>query len=104
MTTAPLSLPRRFFHGWLRIVRHLLPPTFYFFVAFNVISMTTDLLVRSTWFDATNFVLASMLALVVGKIVDGFRRNTENLVAECCFYPADKIPFFLLEILQPGVP
>ncbi len=69
MTTAPLSLPRRFFHGWLRIVRHLLPPTFYFFVAFNVISMTTDLLVRSTWFDATNFVLASMLALVVGKIV-----------------------------------
>ncbi len=63
------SLPRWAAHGIARLVRHALPPTLYFFVAFNVISFTTDALVHSYWFDFTSFLMASTTALVVGKVV-----------------------------------
>lgn len=69
MSVATASLPRRIYRGWFRMIRHLLPPTLYFFVAFNLISLTTDLLVHNYWFHLTSFVLASTTALVVGKIV-----------------------------------
>jgi hypothetical protein len=64
-----LSAPRRVFHVWLRAIHHLLPPTLYFFVAFNLISFTTDLLVRNYWFHLTTFLLSTATALVVGKVV-----------------------------------
>jgi hypothetical protein len=63
------SLPRRAFHVWTTAMRHLLPPTLYFFVAFNLITFTTNLLVHSYWFHLTGFILASTTALVVGKVV-----------------------------------
>jgi hypothetical protein len=63
------SLPRRLFHGWLHLFQHLLPPTFYFFVAFNLIIFTTNLLTRNYWFDLGSFMLASTTALIVGKVV-----------------------------------
>lgn len=66
---ATASLPRRLYRGWFRMIRHLLPPTLYFFVAFNLISLTTDLLVHDYWFRLSNFILASTTALVVGKVV-----------------------------------
>lgn len=66
---AVASLPGRFYRGWLRTVRHLLPPTLYFLVAFNLISFTTDLLVYSHWFRLSGFVLATTTALVVAKVV-----------------------------------
>jgi hypothetical protein len=56
-------------HGFLHAVRHLLPPTLYFFIAFNLIVFTTNLLVHDYWFHATGFVLATTTALVVGKAV-----------------------------------
>ena len=63
------SLPRRALLLGARTFRHLLPPTLYFFVAFNLISFTTDVLVHNYWFHLPGFILASTTALVVGKIV-----------------------------------
>lgn len=53
----------------MRVVRHMLPPTLYFFVAFNLVVFTTNLLTRDYWFNLTGFMLASTTALVVGKVV-----------------------------------
>ena len=69
MTAIGVSLPRRAFRIGSATIWHLVPPTFYFFVAFNLISFTTDLLVHNYWFHLTSFVLASTTALVVGKVV-----------------------------------
>lgn len=70
MNTATIaSLPKRFFHGWIRVIRHLLPPTLYFFIAFNLIVITTNLLTRDYWFNLGSFMLASTTALIVGKVV-----------------------------------
>lgn len=63
------SLPRRVLQIGSRNFRHLLPPTLYFFVAFNLISFTTEVLVHNYWFHLSSFILASTTALVVGKIV-----------------------------------
>lgn len=68
-TAAIASLPRRFFHGWMQVIRHLLPPTLYFFIAFNLIVVTTNLLTRDYWFNLGTFMLASTTALIVGKVV-----------------------------------
>jgi hypothetical protein len=67
VTTA--SIPVRLGHGFLHAVRHILPPTLYFFIAFNLIVFTTNLLVHDYWFHATGFVLATTTALIVGKAV-----------------------------------
>jgi hypothetical protein len=64
------SLARRAHRAWSRTVHHLLPPTLYFLVAFNAISLTTRLLMfEDRWFDPTSIVLASTTALVVAKVV-----------------------------------
>jgi len=68
-TAAIAKLPRRFFHGWVALFRHLLPPTCYFFVAFNLITFTTNLLAHNYWFNLGSFMLASTMALIVGKVV-----------------------------------
>ena len=47
----------------------MLPPTLYFFIAFNLIVFTTNLLVHDYWFRASSFLVATMTALVVGKSV-----------------------------------
>jgi len=47
----------------------MLPPTIYFFIAFNLIVFTTNLMVHDYWFRAAAFVIASTTALVVGKTV-----------------------------------
>ncbi|MDP1837787.1 MAG: hypothetical protein Q8N31_23305 [Reyranella sp.] len=63
------SLPVRIYRLWLKEMKHILPPTLYFFVAFNLISFTTNLLTRNYWFHLTSFMVATGLALVVGKVV-----------------------------------
>jgi len=50
-------------------MRHLLPPTIYFFCAFNIIVLTTNLLARSYLFALSSFLTATLLALLVGKAV-----------------------------------
>jgi hypothetical protein len=63
------SIPLRAGHGLLHALQHVLPPTVYFFCAFNLIAFTTNLLVHDYWFHATGFIVASTTALVVGKAV-----------------------------------
>lgn len=63
------SLGRRAIHAGSKLVRHMLPPVIYFFVAFNLISFTTHAAVQNIWFDLPNFVLATTTALVVAKVV-----------------------------------
>ncbi len=63
------SLSRRAIHAGSKLVRHLLPPVIYFFIAFNLISFTTHAAVQNIWFDLPNFVLATTTALVVAKVV-----------------------------------
>jgi hypothetical protein len=50
-------------------IQHMLPPTIYFFIAFNLIVFTTNLMVHDYWFHAAAFVIASTTALIVGKAV-----------------------------------
>ncbi len=54
--------------------RLVLPPTIYFFCAFNLVSFTTNLMVHHYWFALTNFMFASVMALIVGKVVLVTRR------------------------------
>jgi len=53
----------------LKELKIVLPPTIYFFCAFNLIVFTTNLMVHHYWFAASNFLVATMLALVVGKVI-----------------------------------
>src|SRR5262245_5532767 len=46
-----------------------LPPTIFFFVGFNFIVLTTNLLVEDYAVAVSNFMLATVAALVVGKAV-----------------------------------
>ena len=64
-----MSLPARAGHAALRVLRHMLPPTLYFFIAFNLIVFTTNLLVHDYWFRLSGFLVATTTALVVGKSV-----------------------------------
>ncbi len=63
------SLPVRIYRFWLKEMKHILPPTLYFFIAFNLIAFTTNLLVRNYWFHLAGFLLATGTALVVGKVI-----------------------------------
>jgi hypothetical protein len=60
----------------LKEFHHILPPTIYFFCAFNIIAFNSNLMVRHYWFALSNFLLATTLALIVGKVIlvtDKFR-------------------------------
>jgi hypothetical protein len=52
-------------HEWLE----MLPPTIFFLVGFNFIVLTTNLLVAQYLVAVSNFMLATLAALVVGKAV-----------------------------------
>ena len=53
----------------LHEVREALPPTIFFFVGFNFVVLTTNLLVAQYLVAVSNFMLATLAALVVGKAV-----------------------------------
>ena len=53
----------------LHEAREALPPTIFFFVGFNFIVLTTNLLVAQYLVAISNFMLATLAALVVGKAV-----------------------------------
>jgi len=53
----------------LHEVREALPPTIFFFVGFNFVVLTTNLLVAQYLVAVSNFMLATLGALVVGKAV-----------------------------------
>src|SRR5580765_701217 len=66
---AVFTLPRRIGARILRELRGALPPTIFFFVGFNFIVLTTNLLVARYAVAVSSFMLATVAALVVGKAV-----------------------------------
>jgi hypothetical protein len=50
-------------------VREALPPTIFFFIGFNFVVFTTNLLVAQYLVAVSNLMLATIAALVVGKAV-----------------------------------
>src|SRR5262245_61495685 len=63
------TLARRVGAKLLHELRSALPPTIFFFVGFNFIVLTTTLLVADYATAVSNFMLATLGALVVGKAV-----------------------------------
>src|SRR5499433_2421773 len=64
-----VELPRHVGARILHELRGALPPTIFFFVGFNFIVLTTNLLVADYAVSVSNFMLATVAALVVGKAV-----------------------------------
>ena len=62
-------VPQRVGARLLHELRSALPPTLFFFVGFNFIVLTTNLLVAEYAAAVSNFLLATLAALVVGKAV-----------------------------------
>src|SRR5262249_36549047 len=65
----PAGFARRIGTRLLHEAREALPPTIFFFVGFNFIVFTTNLLVAQYLVAVSNFMLATVAALVVGKAV-----------------------------------
>src|SRR5215468_10800106 len=61
--------PQRVGARLLHELRSAVPPTLFFFVGFNFIVLTTNLLVADYTAAVSNFLLATLAALVVGKAV-----------------------------------
>ena len=64
---APLLV--RFFRWWLGLVKHMLPPTIFFFISVNLILLTMQLALAEHGIDARGFATATFAALLVGKAV-----------------------------------
>ena len=65
----PAPLWRRAFDWWLVQVKHVLPPTFFFFFGFNLILFTRWMTLQEHGIPFNNFFAATVLALLVGKVV-----------------------------------
>ena len=67
LTPAPFL--RRAFDWWLAQVKHVLPPTIFFFVGFNLILWTKRLILEEHGVEFSGFLTATVAALLVGKAV-----------------------------------
>ena len=65
----PAGLARRVGTFLLREFREMLPPTIFFFIGFNLIVLTTNLLLADYGAQFASFMIATASALVVGKAV-----------------------------------
>jgi hypothetical protein len=65
----PAGIGRRIGARLLHELREALPPTIFFFVGFNFIVFTTNLLLADYALAVSSFMLATVAALVVGKAV-----------------------------------
>src|SRR5215472_11162256 len=59
----------RAFYWWLLQVKHVLPPTIFFFVGFNLILWTKHLILKEYGIDYSGLVIATLAALLIGKAV-----------------------------------
>jgi hypothetical protein len=68
---APILRPllRRTFDWWVAQVNHLIPPTIFFFLGFNLILWTKRLILDEHGIDFSGFFTATLAALLVGKAV-----------------------------------
>jgi hypothetical protein len=60
---------RRAFDWWLAQVKHMLPPTIFFFVGFNLILWTKRMILEEQGIEFAGFFTATLAALLVGKAV-----------------------------------
>ena len=71
--TEPIGTAAGLAHGigarLLHEARDALPPTIFFFIGFNFVALTSNLLVAHYVIGLSNFMLATLGALVVGKAV-----------------------------------
>jgi hypothetical protein len=67
--TARPPLWRRALDWYVSAVKHLLPPTAFFFVGFNLVLWTKRMILREYQIEFGGFLLATMTALVVAKAV-----------------------------------
>src|SRR5215475_5035155 len=67
--SARATFVHRAFDWWLAQVKHVLPPTIFFFVGFNLILWTKHLILREHDIEFSGFVVATLAALLVGKAV-----------------------------------
>jgi hypothetical protein len=67
--TSALSTWTRLFTALAREVRHVLPPTLFFLVGFQLIVLTKQLILAEHNIVFTGFMLATVAALIVGKAV-----------------------------------
>src|SRR3954454_20207524 len=63
------GIARRIGGRILHELREALPPTIFFFIGFNFVVLTTNLLVAEYAVAVSNFMLATLAALIVGKAV-----------------------------------
>ena len=68
-TTAPAPFYLRAFHWWLSQVRHTLPAVIFFFIGFNLILWTQQMVLMQHGIPFSGFAAATVAALLVGKAV-----------------------------------
>src|SRR3954452_583983 len=68
-TSKPASFLRHALDWWLAQVKHVLPPTMFFFVGFNLILWTKRLILEEHGVEFSGFLTATLAALLVGKAV-----------------------------------
>ncbi len=102
------AIPARIGRGFLHAFWHVLPPTLFFLVSFNLIVFTTNLLIYDYWFRLSGFLLATTTALIVGKavlvansirLIDRFRGAPliQPILYKTLFYTAVVLVVRLLE-------
>src|SRR3954447_22401941 len=69
LASRPASFLRHAFDWWLAQVKHVLPPTIFFFVGFNLILWTKRLILEEHGVEFSGFLTATLAALLVGKAV-----------------------------------
>jgi hypothetical protein len=69
VSEVPAPFWRRAFDWWLAQLKHLLPPTLFFCIGFNLILFTRWMTLEEVGIPFTNFFAATIAALLVGKAV-----------------------------------
>lgn len=64
-----MSKPRHLFVWWVAQIQHVLPPTIFFFVGFNLILWTKHLILKEHGIEFSGFLTATFAALLIGKAV-----------------------------------
>ena len=70
----------------IKELREVVPPTIFFAVGFNLILLTTKLILSDYRVEFSSFMIATMMALVVGKSVLVFRRSNNYTYAQAAFF------------------
>jgi hypothetical protein len=68
-TSTPAPFLRRAFEWWLAQMKHVLPPTIFFFVGFNLILWTKRLILEEHGIEFRGLFTATLAALLIGKAV-----------------------------------